>query len=110
MGKRQLSMSMLYKRQVSVSILYERQVSVSMLYGRRVSVSMLYKRQVSVSMLYERQVARKARVIARDPSHTLTEQYQFLPSGPRFKTPKVSTARAAQEFVPSHYSLLTTKT
>ena len=66
-------------------------------------------RQMSMSMMYERQAIRKATAIVRDPSHILTEHYQLLPSGRRFETPKVSTARAARSFVPQSIQLINSR-
>ena len=66
-------------------------------------------RQMSMSMMYERQAIRKVTVIVRDPSHILTEHYQLLPSGRRFETPKVSTARAARSFVPQSIQLINSR-
>ena len=66
-------------------------------------------RQMSMSMMYERQAIRKATVIVRDPSHILTGHYQLLPSGRRFETPKVSTARAARSFVPQSIQLINSR-
>ena len=47
----------------------------------------------------ERHVTGKARVIATEPSHTLAKHYQLLPSGRRFRMPKVTTPTAARSSV-----------
>ena len=55
--------------------------------------------QTDMSALYERRVTQKAKVIAKDPGHTLAVQYQLLPSGRRFWMPLVATAGTRRSFV-----------
>ena len=47
--------------------------------------------QEHLSQLYERLVVRKARVIVEDNSHVLTNCYELLSSGRRFRVPKSNT-------------------
>jgi hypothetical protein len=62
--------------------------------------------QMSLCMLYERRAARKAKAIISDGSHVLTQHYELLPSGRRFKVPRLSTVRAKKSFIPMTVQIL----
>ena len=62
--------------------------------------------QESLGALYESRVARKAKAIVRDSSHILAQHYQLLPSGRRFRVPKLSTVRAKKSFIPTSIQIL----
>jgi hypothetical protein len=62
--------------------------------------------QMSLCVLYERRAVRKAKTIIRDASHVLAHHYELLPSGRRFKVPKLSTVRAKKSFIPMTVQLL----
>ena len=64
------------------------------------------ERQESLGVLYDRRVVRKAWMIARDTSHVLAHHYELLPSGRRFRMPKLSTVRSKNSFVPKSINLL----
>ena len=62
-------------------------------------------KQTAVSELYERRVVRKAERIASDRSHVLSQYYELLPSGRRYRTFKLK-ARAKKSFLPSSVDFL----
>jgi hypothetical protein len=64
-----------------------------------VSGRVIGERQQSLSVLYERRVVKKAGVIVRDRAHVLAQHYELLPSGRRYRVPKVSTIRSRNSFV-----------
>jgi hypothetical protein len=64
------------------------------------------ERQENLCTLYDCRVVKKARVIARDSSHVLAQHYQLLPSGRRFRMPKVSKVRTKNSFVPRSVEML----
>ena len=63
-------------------------------------------RQESMNALYERRVVGKARVIAVDKSHGLSKYFELLPSGMRYRTPRLRTLRMKNSFIPQSISLL----
>ena len=63
-------------------------------------------KQESLSVLNERRVYKKGRKIASDNSHALARHYEILPSGKRFRTLKLKTARAQNTFIPKSILLL----
>jgi hypothetical protein len=62
--------------------------------------------QTSLCVLYERRAFRKAKAIIRDTSHVLAHHYELLPSGRRFKVPRLSTVRAKKSFIPMTVQIL----
>jgi hypothetical protein len=62
--------------------------------------------QMSLCMLYERRAARKAKAIISDGSHVLAQHYELLPSGRRFKVPRLFTIRAKKSFIPMTVQIL----
>ena len=64
------------------------------------------ERQDSLKELYERRVERKGMEIANDRSHVLASQYERLPSGRRYRFPKVRTVRTRTSFIPKSIELL----
>lgn len=62
--------------------------------------------QKSMTALYEEQVIRKAECILENYSHPLHKEFQFLPSGSRFKCPLARTNRYKNSFLPSAIQLL----
>ena len=63
-------------------------------------------RQKSLNELYEERVRKKARMIVSDTSHVLAHLYEILPSGRRFRMPKLKTLRTRNSFVPTSIQLL----
>ena len=59
-----------------------------------------------ISFIYEQQIVRKVNQIVSDSSHTLHYEFEFLPSGRRFRMPKTRTNRFRHSFVPAgvHFS------
>ena len=57
-------------------------------------------RQNGLSELFEKRVKRKGRKIVCDKKHMLSPEFELLPSGRRFRMPKLRTARALKTFVP----------
>ena len=51
------------------------------------------EQQESLNQLYECHVARQARTIAGDVRHILARNYDYLPSGRRFRNPNFRTLR-----------------
>ena len=66
------------------------------------------KGQTSMSELYECRMVKKAGKIASDSSHVLSQHYELLPSGRRYRTFKCK-ARAQRSFVPTSVQLLNKK-
>ena len=62
--------------------------------------------QRGLKEMYECRVLRKAGAIACDESHVLAKHYELLPSGKRFRLPKIKTVRLKQSFIPSSIQLL----
>ena len=63
-------------------------------------------KQSSLNVLYERRVVRKANVIVCDKMHGLSQYYELLPSGRRFRTPKCRVLRTKNSFIPMSIQLL----
>jgi len=63
-------------------------------------------KQINMNVLYDSQVVRKVRMIERDPNHVLAQFYQLLPSGRRYRMPKLSTVRARRSFVPQSIKIV----
>ena len=62
--------------------------------------------QKSMNELYECRVKRKALSVCGDESHVLARCYNLLPSGRRYRAPKVKTLRYRNSFVPKSISIL----
>ena len=62
-------------------------------------------RQTSMTELYERRVVRKAERIVNDSGHVLAKHYELLPSGRRYRVPRLK-VRAKKSFVPVSVALL----
>ena len=62
--------------------------------------------QRGLKELYECRVLRKGGAIACDESHVLAKHYDLLPSGKRFRLPRLKTVRLKQSFIPSSIQLL----
>ena len=72
----------------------------------RVCSRVVGERQRSLNQLYECRVKRKAKIICKDKSHVLAKYYSQLPSGRRYRMPKVKSLRARNSFLPFSISLL----
>jgi hypothetical protein len=59
------------------------------------------ERQKSLTELYESRVVRKATSILSDETHVLAKHFELLPSGRRFRVPKMSKVRKKSSFIPS---------
>ncbi len=66
--------------------------------------------ETSASELYQKQMLRSVESIMSDSSHPLQAEFQMLPSGSRFKLPKLRTNRYKHSFVPAAILLLNSKT
>ncbi len=67
------------------------------------------ERQASMNELYEKRTVRKAQEIAKDSSHVLAHNFELLPSGRRYRVPKVRLVRTRESFIPMSISLLNKK-
>ena len=72
----------------------------------KVCSKVIGERQRSLSQLYQCRVVRKAGVISRDTSHVLAKHYELLPSGRRYRVPKMKTVRARTTFIPNSIMIL----
>ena len=63
-------------------------------------------KQVNLTELYEWRVKVKAKKIVNESSHTLAKYYAVLPSGKRFRCPKLKTLRYKNSFMPRSIQLL----
>ena len=57
-------------------------------------------KQNGLNVLYERRVVRKANVIVNDRMHGLSQYYELLPSGRRYRVPKCRVLRTKNSFIP----------
>lgn len=64
------------------------------------------ERQSSLNVLYEERAFRKAQVIVSDNSHGLSQYYELLPSGRRYRTPKFRLLRTKKSFIPMSIQFL----
>jgi hypothetical protein len=64
------------------------------------------ERQKSLTELYESRVVRKATSILSDETHVLAKHFELLPSGRRFRVPKLSAVRSKSSFIPRSIDLL----
>jgi hypothetical protein len=71
-----------------------------------VSGRVIGERQQSLSVLYERRVVKKVGVIVMDRTHVLAQHYELLPSGRRYRVPKVSTVCSRNSFVNKSIEIL----
>ena len=55
----------------------------------------------NMSFVYERQIVKKVDKIRTDTSHILSQHFELLPSGRRFRVPSLKTNRARQSFIPT---------
>ncbi len=76
----------------------------------RVSSCITGSKQKSLGELYQKQMLRRVESILSDSSHPLQAEFQMLPSGSRFKLPKLRTNRYKHSFVPAAILLLNSKT
>jgi hypothetical protein len=67
------------------------------------------EKQKSLTELYESRVVRKAKSILSDETHVLAKHFELLPSGKRFRVPKLSTVRSKSSFIPRSIDLLNKK-
>ena len=74
-----------------------------------VCAKVIGEKQKSVSEVYKCRMVRKARLIVKDQTHALAKYYELLPSGCRYRTPKCSTVRRRQSFLPTSITLLNKK-
>ena len=58
------------------------------------------EKQESMNVLYEKRVKVKGQRIASDCSHGMCKFYELLPSGRRFRIPKLKTLRCKNSFIP----------
>ena len=72
----------------------------------KVCSKVIGERQRGLSELYECRVDRKARNISRDTSHVLAKNFDLLPSGRRYRMPKMRTKRSRSSFIPNAISIL----
>ena len=54
----------------------------------------------SLNVLFESRALKKGRKIANDCDHILSEEFDLLPSGRRYRVPKARTLRVKNSFVP----------
>ena len=64
------------------------------------------ERPTAMKELYESRVVRKAWMIERDTSHVLSQYFQKLPSGRRFRMTNVKTNRRRKSFIPMAITFL----
>ena len=56
--------------------------------------------------LYDQRTVKKAAKIARDPTHNLSACFEILPSGRRYRAPKMKKVKGSASFIPSAIRLL----
>ncbi len=80
--------------------------------SRLISVSSCVtgSKQKSLGEFYQKQMLRRVESILSDSSHPLPAEFQMLPSGSRFKLPKLRTNRYKHSFEPAAILLLNSKT
>ncbi len=76
----------------------------------RVSSCITGSKQKGLGELYQKQMLRRVESILSDSSHPLQAEFQMLPSGSRFKLPKLRTNIYKHSFVPAAILLLNSKT
>ncbi len=76
----------------------------------RVGSCITGSKQKSLGELYQKQMLRRVESILSDSSHPLQAEFQMLPSGSRYKLPKLRTNRYKHSFVPAAILLLNSKT
>ena len=59
----------------------------------------------SLNVLFESRALKKGRKIANDCDHILSEEFDLLPSGKRYRVPKARTLRLKNSFVPRAIAL-----
>ena len=57
-------------------------------------------RQKSMQELYECRIEKKGNAIVQDSSHILSQYFELMPSGRRFRVPSARTIRMKNTFVP----------
>ncbi len=76
----------------------------------RVSSCIKGSKQKGLDKLYQKQMLRWVESILSDSSHPFQAEFQMLPSGSRFKLPKLRTNRYKHSFLPAAILLLNSKT
>ena len=56
-------------------------------------------KQNSLCVLYDDRIVTKVKSIVRDESHILTQYFELLPSGRRFRVPRSNTQRLKKTFI-----------
>ncbi len=72
----------------------------------KVSNCITGSKQKGLEKLYQKQMLRRVKSILSNSSHPLQAEFQMLPSGSRFKLPKLRTNRYKHSFVPAAILLL----
>jgi len=59
-----------------------------------------------INTIYENRVYNKAKSISQDSSHTLAKDFELLPSGRRYRVPKLKKVKTKRSFTPKAIELL----